>query len=323
VVPFTHCSAPALSNRATKLSLDRRTRDDLLRAVDYFHQATTLDPNYPLAYAGLADAEIELVGFGNVLAAEGIPKAKAAAAKAIELDGSLAEPHTALAYAYAVDWDWAAADTEFRRGLALNPGYVIGLYQYGFFMSLIGRQDEAIRLAQQAVESDPLSSIVLYRAGRVYFHARQYDNALECFQRILELNPDDQLGILGMGLVHEAKGEIREALPYLRREQLRGGYDVAAALAATGDSTTARRTLGDLMKRGRDQKRYLRPGWIAEVHVSLGDKDEAFQWLERGFQERDSWLALLKVWPPFDPLRADPRYADLIRSMNFPTLNSS
>jgi TolB-like protein/DNA-binding winged helix-turn-helix (wHTH) protein len=302
---------------------NRRTRDDLLKAVDYFQQATALDPSYSLAYAGLADAEIELVGFGNVLAAEGIPKAKAAAAKAIELDGSLAEPHTALAYAYAVDWDWTAADKEFQRGLALNPGYVIGLYQYGFFLSLIGRQDEAIRLVQQAVESDPLSAIVLYRAGRVYYHARQYDKALECFQRILELNPNDQLGIFGVGLVHEAKGEIREALPYLRREQLRGGYDVAAALAATGDAATARRLLAELMKRTRDQKRYLRPGWIAEVHARLGDKDEAFRWLERGFQERDAWLALLNVWPPFDALREDPRYADLIRRMNFQSSNTS
>ena len=297
---------------------NRRTRDALNKAVEYFRQANEIDPNYPQAYAGLADAYVELVGFGVLDSAEGVPKAKAAALKAIDLDASLAEPHTALGYILAEEWDWTGARKEFERALELDPGYVIGLYQYAFYLSVMGKHDEAIPVEQKALALDPLSPIVLYRAGRVEFQARHYDEAIALFRRILELNPNDQLGLYGLGLAYEAQGKFDTAILCLKKQNLQRGFDVAAVYAAAGNPAEARRHLDESIRRLADEKSYLRPGWVAEVYVSLGDKDEAMRWLERGYKERDIWLALLKVWPRFDPMRSDPRFQDLLRRMNFP-----
>jgi len=296
---------------------NRRTRDDLNKAQEYFLQATQVAPNDPLAYAGLADTYVESVGFGNMNAAEGVPKAKAAAARAIALDDSLAEPHTALAYALAEDWDWAAAQKEFQRAVDLNPGYVTGIYQYAFFLSVMGKQEEAIPLALRAVELDPLSPIVLYRAGRVQFQARHYEEALALFHRILELNASDALGLYGEGLVYEAQGKYDSAIAALEQQKLQQGLDVATAFATAGKPAEARRRMADCVARLKLQKSYVRPGWVAEVYVGLGDKDEAMRWLEQGYKERDLWLALLKVWPRFDALRGDARFQDLLKRMKF------
>jgi TolB-like protein/DNA-binding winged helix-turn-helix (wHTH) protein/Tfp pilus assembly protein PilF len=301
---------------------NRRTREDLFKAADYFHQATEIDPSYAQAYAGLADAYAELVGFGDVAPAAGLPKAKAAAMRAIELDESLAEAHAALAYGNAADWNWAGAEKEFQRALELKPGYAVALYQYGFILSTWGRQDEAIALTEKALELDPLSQIALYRAGRVYFNARQYEKAIQRFERILELNPNDYLGLYGLGLTYEAEGRFDKAIFYFQkqypRQDLEQGFDLAVSYAAAGRKADARRKLSAEMQRLTQKKLYIRPACVAEVYVSLGDKDEAMRWLERAYRERDAWLALLKVQPRFDPLRSDPRFQDLLRRMNFP-----
>jgi TolB-like protein/DNA-binding winged helix-turn-helix (wHTH) protein len=296
---------------------NQRTREALNKALEYFQQASEIAPDDPLAYAGLADTYVELVGFGDLKAAEGFPKAKAAALKAIALDDSLAEPHTALGYALAVDWNWVAAQREFQRALELNPGYITGIYQYAFFLSVMGKQEQAIPLARKAVELDPLSPIVLYRAGRVEFQARHYDEARLLFGRILELNPIDPLGLYGLGLVFDAQGKYDLAISALERQKLQQGFDVAAVYAASGKPEEARRLMAEAIHRLKEEKSYVRPGWVAEVYISLGDKDEAMRWLEQGYKERDLWLALLKVWPRFDPLRSDPRFQDLERRMKF------
>ncbi len=297
---------------------NRRTRADLLRAVDYFRQATAIDPQYALAHAGVADAYVELVGFGNLAPSDGLPEAKAAAARAIAIEPSLAEGHAALAYAHAADWSWQAADAEFREALALNPGYVVTLYQYGFFLSLMGRHDEAIDLVERALASDPLSPVVRYRAGRVYYQARRFDKAHEQFAKILELNPADPLGLYGHGLVYAAEGDFAHAIAYLDKQPLQRGFDAAAALASAGSAAEARRRLADGIRRHEAAHDYLRPGWVAEVYASLGDHAAAIAWLQRGYAERDAWLALIKVWPPFDTLRGDPAFRTLLAQMRFP-----
>lgn len=296
---------------------NQRTHEALNKALAYFQQASEVDPNDPLAYAGLADTYVELVGFGDLKPAEGFPKAKAAALKAIALDDSLAEPHTALGYALAVDWNWVAAQKEFQRALELNPGYRTGIYQYAFFLSVMGKQEQAIPLARKAVELDPLSQIVLYRAGRVEFQARHYDEARLLFSRILELNPTDPLGLYGLGLVFDAQGKYDLAISALERQKLQQGFDVATVYAAAGKPEVARQHMTEAIRRLKEEKSYVRPGWVAEVYIALGDKDEAMHWLEQGYKERDLWLALLKVWPRFDPLRSDPRFQDLLRRMKF------
>jgi tetratricopeptide (TPR) repeat protein len=184
---------------------------------------------------------------------------------------------------------------------------------------MMGHHEEAMPLIEQALELDPLSPIVRYRAGRVYYHARQYDKAADQFSRILELNPSDPLGIYGLGLVRAAQGKFDEAIGYLRREDLQRGFDAAAAYAAAGNPAEARRRLADGLKSHSQRPgSYIRPGWVAEVYAGLGETEESLRWLERAYTDRDAWLALLKVWPPFDGLRSDPRFADLLRRMNFP-----
>ena len=297
---------------------NQRTKEALNRAASYFQQASVADPNYAQAYAGLADTYVELVAFGNIDPVKGISEAQAAAKKAIALNDSVAEAHAALGYLIAAGWDWKGSEKEFQRALEINPGYNVALYQSGFLQSLYGHHDEAIRLARKALDTDPLSPIVLYRAGRVEFHARQYDEAVQLFSRILELNPNDQLGAYGLGLVSQAQGNHEQAIAYFQRENLNHGLDVVSARASQGKKEEAKRELAAILESTKKQNVYLRPGLVAEVYASLGDKDEAIRWLEKGYRERDAWLALLKVWPAFDPLRSDPRFQDLLKRMNFP-----
>jgi TolB-like protein/DNA-binding winged helix-turn-helix (wHTH) protein len=297
---------------------NQRTPEALFKAADYFREANDFDPAYAQAYAGLADSYIELVGFGQVEPSEFIPKAKAAAQRALQLNDSLAEAHTALAYIDAGEWNWLASQKEFERALALNPGYVEALYQYGFISSMWGRQDTAIALTQKALELDPLSAIVLYRAGRVQFHARHYEQAAALFRRILAQKADDQLGLYGLGLVYEAEGKFPQAIAAFQEPYRQSGFDLAAAYAAGGNQTEARRRFTDEMRHLHQSKAYVRPGWVAEVYANLGEKDEALRWLELAYRQHDEWLVTLKVWPRFDSLRSDPRFQDLLRRMNFP-----
>jgi len=295
-----------------------RTRAALLKSVDYFRQSIQADPNYPQAYAGLADAYVELVGFGDVTPEQGIPEAKAAALKAITLDESDAEGHNALAYCAGLEWDWAGATREFQRAIELNPGDVAALYQYAFFLSTMGQHTEAISMATQALELDPLSPVVLYRAGRVYFQARDYPKATEQFRRILELNSSDPLGLYGLGLVYRAQGRPDQAIPYLQKESFEQGFDLDAAYATAGNPAEAQRRLAHDLQRLKAEKVFVRPSLVAQVYASLGEKDEAFRWLDLGYRGHDSFMILLKVWPSFDSLRSDPRFEALVRRMNFP-----
>ena len=295
-----------------------RTRAALFKSVDYFRQSIQVDPNYPRAYAGLADAYVELVGFGYLKPEEGIPEAKAAALKAITLDDSVSEGHNALAYCAGLEWDWAGAVREFQRATELNPGYVAALYQYAFLPIDYGTTRGGDCPGWTSLELDPLSPVVSYRAGRVYFQARDYPKATEQFRRILELNPNDPLGLYGLGLVYRAQGRPEQAIPYLQKESFEQGFDLDAAYAAAGNPVEARGRLAHDLKRLRAEKAFIRPSLVAEVYASLGEKNEALRWLDQAYREHDEFLILLKVWPPFDPLRSDPRFEALVRRMNFP-----
>ena len=187
-----------------------------------------------------------------------------------------------------------------------------------WLLSMWGREDEGNALAQKALELDPFSPIVLYRAGRVQFHAGHYDKAAELFHRILERDPDDQMGRYGLGLVYEAQGKFAEAESTFQEPYRQSRFDLIATYAAAGDKTAARRRLTAELHRLQAEDSYIRPGYLAEVYTNLGEKDEALLWLERGYREHDVWLALLNVWPRFDPLRSDPRFQSLLRRINFP-----
>jgi serine/threonine-protein kinase len=181
-----------------------------------------------------------------------------------------------------------------------------------------GRQDQAMALSQKALELDPLSPIVLYRSGRVQFHARHYDQAADLFRRILENKPDDQLGLYGLGLVYEAQGNFAQAIATFHEPYRQSGFDLAAAYAAAGNPGEARRRFAKEMRRLQETHAYIRPGWIAEVYANLGDDDQALHWLEEAYRQHDEWLVTLKVWPRFDRLRSNARFQNLLRRMNFP-----
>jgi tetratricopeptide (TPR) repeat protein len=182
-----------------------------------------------------------------------------------------------------------------------------------------GRNAQATALAQRALELDPVSTVVLYRAGRVYFHGRHYDEAEKLYRRVLELNPYDQLGLFGIGILHEVEGKPVQALTEFKTITWNlSGLDVASSLAAAGRKQEARQVLASAVKRAQQENVYLRPGEMAEVYANLGDTEEAIRWLERGYQDHDSYLALMKVWPRYDSLRSDRHFQELLRRMNFP-----
>jgi TolB-like protein/DNA-binding winged helix-turn-helix (wHTH) protein/Tfp pilus assembly protein PilF len=298
---------------------NQRTPDALFRAADFFRQAIEADPHYAQAYAGLADTYADMVAFGDLYPAEGFRRATAAAQRAIELDPNMAEGHNALAFTRAAEWDWAGAQQEFERALELNPRYVPALYEYAFILSMWGRDAQATALARRALDLDPVSAVALYRSGRVYFHGRHYDEAERLYRRILQLNPYDQLGLYGIGMLYEAEGKGPQALSVFEKTTWNlSGLDVASALAASGRKEEARQRLASEVKRAQQENTYLRPGEMAEVYANLGDTTEAIRWLERGYQEHDSYLAVMKIWPRYDRLRGDPRFQELLRRINFP-----
>jgi Tfp pilus assembly protein PilF len=296
---------------------NKRTLDGLQQGIDFFNQAIDKDPRYALAYAGLADAYALLADFNVLPTREVTPKLQSAAAKALELDNTLAEAHTSLAWASFHVWDWAGAEREFKRALELNPGYSTAHLWYGEYLTALGRFDEAQPELIRAVEQNPLSPETnLAEASRSYY-ARQAAKAIEQAQKVLRMDANfvpahDLLGraYVQQGSTAEAGAEFRKAL-----QLSEGDTNELAALgyaqAVSRQESEARKILEELMTRSRDT--YVQPVWIAVIELGLGDRDQAFEWLEKAYSDRSAWLVNLKVDPFFDSVRTDPRYADLLR----------
>jgi len=298
---------------------NKRTPEDLKRGIEFFNQAIEKDPHYTLAYAGLADSYYLLAGtaFAALAPGEAFPKAKAAALKALELDDSLAEAHTSLATILVNEWDWGGAAKEFKRSIELNPGYATARHWYAFYLTALGRLDEAIREGQRAQELDPLSVIINRDLGLIYYYARKPDRAIEQYCKSLELDPNFALTHQALGRAYLLKGMREDALAALRLAAALSSDSVAMcaalahALAETGSVVEARKILADLIERSR--RSYVSPTNIAVVYAGLGENDEAMECLEKALAEHNAGLMMLKVHPVFDPLRSHPRYQDLLR----------
>ncbi len=304
-------------------AFNKRGAESLKRAIQYFEQATALDSRFAQAYVGLANTYNIISGYpGGLPSKEAFPKAKAAALKALELDSSLAEAHTALALVkVSYEWDWAGAEREFKRAIELNPGYADGRYFYAFvYLSEMGRHDEAIAEMKQALETDPLSLIINANLGQIYYHARRYDQAIEQGRKTLEIAPDFVVAHANLIDVYEQKGMYPEAIAALKTLGEQGQQEAAlleAAYRAAGARGYWQKRLDlslDRLKRGE----YVKPTTIPRIYVGLGDKERAFEWLEKAYADRDSELVELRAEPGYDPLRADPRFRDLLRRMHFP-----
>ena len=301
----------------------RRKPENLKRAVDCFQQAIKIDPNLALAFAGLADAQSMLALYGAVSPEDAFPKAKEAALKALELDDTLAEAHAALAFElHRFEWNWAGAEKEFSRAIALKPSYASARQWYSSYLAGMGRHVESINEAEQIQELDHGSSSVTSHLGWVLYLARRYDQAIARCKKTLQLDPDFFLARRYLGLAYVQKGLPAEAIPELQKAVDLSDTsplmkaELGHAYAAAGQRTNAQRTLDELAELSK--QKYVSPYFFACIYTSLGDKQLAFDWFHRAFMERADWLVYIKADPRFDTLRPDPRFQDLLRRMNFP-----
>jgi tetratricopeptide (TPR) repeat protein len=299
---------------------NKMTEEGSKKSIEYFEQAIEKDPDYALAYAGLADSYNNLAAFGILPPREAMPKAKAAAMKALELDDTLAEAHASLGHIIKnYDWDWAEAERESQRAIELNPNSADAHLRYSMYFAVMGRYDEAIAETERARTLDPLSVWINLLIAQYYFFARQYDQAIEEQQKTMEMDPDYYLAHTFISAVYLKKRLYEEAIAGAQKgEALSGGDPVALAYlgyayAVSGKRDEAMKILIKLKERLK--RMYVAPLHFAMVYMGLDDKDQAFEWLERAYEERDSWLVWLKG-PIYDGLRSDPRFTALQKKMN-------
>jgi eukaryotic-like serine/threonine-protein kinase len=302
---------------------NKRTPDNFQNAISYFRRAVDKDPNYALAYSGLADAYCLLGPYGGSPPNETMPKAKAAALKALELDDNLAEAHASLALILDYyDWDYSGALREVDRAIQLNPNYATAHQWRGEFLMALARHDEAIGEIRRALELDPLSLIINRVLGDAYYFARRYDEAVDQFRKTIDMDPNFRTAYWFLAAAYECKGMYQDAVVEGTKEVELGGdkEDAAAAAAmrkayANGGWNGYWQYVLASLKESASQK-FVHPSSIARACAEVGEKDEAFAWLQKAYQERDYQMTLLKVNPLFDSLRSDPRFNDLLRRVN-------
>ena len=295
---------------------NRFTPDGIKKSIDYFNQAIALDPSYTLAYFGLADS-YGMLAHILLPPREAYPKAKWAAAKALELDDALAEAHAAMASVYMFyDWDWAAAYKEARLALTLNPNSVAAHLACDLYLKTMGRYEEQLAEARQAQELDPLSLIVNVEIGEALTFAGRWDEAIEQGRKTLEIDSYFFLTYQLLGRAYELKGMYEEAFQqYQRVIEIFGREPVLLSwlghhYGLSGKPDEARKILDELNE--MSALRYVPSYLIASIYAGLGDKDQAFGWLEKAFEERFFLLIWIKGDPRFDSLRSDARYSDLL-----------
>ena len=303
---------------------NKRTADGLKKAVDYFNQAIAKDPNYAAAYSGLADT-YALLGdwqYAVMTPKEAMPRAKAAAMKALELDDSLGEAHASLAFCLdGFDWNFEAADREFRRSLELSPSYATGHQWYSWHLALLGRNSEAIAEMTKAENLDPLSLIINADLAELFLIAHFPHESTEQSRKTIEMDPNFAFGHNQLAQAYLQKHMFPEAITELEKAiQISGGSptftaNLARAYAATNRKEEAVGLLNDLKKRSAPGNAYAAE--IAMIYAALGDNDQAMVWLEKGYEERFNPGVLLR--PGFDPLRSGPRFQELIRRIGLPS----
>lgn len=295
------------------------TRPGSKKAIEYFEQAIAKDPNYALAYTGLADVYITTADFNVISPADGYSKARSAVTKALELDPLLAEAHSALAkIKFSFDWDWSGAEKEYQRAIELHPN---GGWNSDY-LSALGKHQEALVEVRKARERNPLSLFANTSVGRTLYFARQYDQAIEEFQKVVELDPNFTHSHRGLGLSYEQKGMYPQAIAEFQkvRDISRGDAGAMAlghAYAVAGKREEALKIIDELKEKA--QREFIAAYWFAMIHMGLGEKDQAFTWLDKAFTEHDPNLIYIKVDPRFDSIRSDPRFTDLLRRMKLAT----
>ncbi len=307
-----------------RYSHGRYSEEGLKKAIEYYQQAINKDPNYALAYAEMGNAFKSLsgtLGFASPVTAA--PQGKAAIMKALMIDETLADAHTALAdFKLNYDWDWPGAEKEFKRAIELDPNQWRAHVGYGTYLQSLGRFDEAVAERELGRRLDPTSPTAIANVGYPLYYARRFDEALGHYRKAIELDPGFSWGHLWIGQVYVQQGKYVDAIAEIKKAialsdgNVRDVATLGHAYGVAGQRSEALKIIAELQERAG--QKYVSPYFIALVYVGLGDKDQAFAHLDKAYQERHPYLVLVKVEPVFDVLHSDPRFADLIRHIGVP-----
>jgi len=303
---------------------NQRTQDAVTKGLTYFQQSVQLDPNYALGYAGVADSYVVLGADQWMPSNEAYPQARAAALKALQLDDSLAEAHATLAEIELGNWNWAEAEAQYQQALKLSPGYAVAHQWYSTFLAKVGRFPEAVTEAKAATELDPLSPIINVNETQILLVARRFEEAREKALRTLEMAPSFVVARFYVGVLDLETGRLEEGIGELEKTVSLSSGDARVlamlgyAYALAGRKAEAHKVLEDMVQRSKHS--FISPYQIAVVCVGLGEKDQAIQWLEKGYKDHDNEVPDAGSFPMFDPLRSDPRFQALLRRMNLPQI---
>jgi tetratricopeptide (TPR) repeat protein len=299
----------------------RRSKEDLVRSIEFFDQAIKLDPNFALAYVGKGESYAVMPSYPYMSPQEAIPQARAAIAKSLELDPDLPEAHTVAGIILSVnDWNWAEAEREFKRSLELDPNLAITHYRYAWvYLSPMGRHDEAIAEMKRAMELEPLALNQGANFAAVYLYARQFANALEQGKKTYDLDPGLVTAQNWLCHSYEVNGMYAESLA-ISEKTLGSSYPLYPSLVEAYAKMGRRKQAEDVLNEWKEleKTKYVSNYWMAVALVGMGDKEAAFAELEKAYQRHDWFLQRLKVDPFMDPLHDDPRFKDLIRRIGLP-----
>ena len=300
---------------------EKRTEEGFKKAVDYFEKAIEMDPDFALAYAGLANTYGTFIGYGFLSMEEAAPKIMTLLEKALSIDDELAEAHTLMAQmAKTYYWDWEKAEKGFKLAIKLNPNYVYAHMWYGIYLADRGQIDEALKEQKRAYELDPLNLVLNYSEGNFNILAKRYDEAIQTFRKTLSMDPNFIPAYYGLANAYLLKSQYDKALQEVDKAwEISKGSSVellslrGSIYAKAGNRIEAEKDLEELSQ--LSQQRYVSPDLIASLYVALGQKDQAFEWLDKAFSERCNGLVKLKIAPEWDDLRTDPRFSELLKKI--------
>ena len=302
---------------------NQRSEAGLRRAIEHFRQTVEIDPSFAPAYSGLADCHATLGYLSCLAPREAFSAARRHATKALELDGSLAEAHASLGFVKLYfDWDWAGAEADFQRAIALDPNYAATHEWYSIFLLAAGRPEEAFREIQLARQPDPLSLPINSDLGFHYYYTGRYAEAVKQLKFVLELNKNFPPAHLWLGRTYQELGRLDDALAEFRRvEEKLPEWSVSIAArgfvaGVAGRTEEAQNSLVELRRLA--DKKFVTSYGVALVHAALGQRDSAFAWLNKAFDERSHWLVWLRLDPRWKTLRSNPRFTELVTRVGFP-----
>jgi serine/threonine-protein kinase len=301
---------------------NRRTAENIQKAIEQFKAATDRDPNYALAYAGLADCYVLLPEYAGTPTGETAPQARTYAERAIALDEQLGEPHASLGMLNQKLWQWTESEREFKRAIELSPNYATAYQWYSILLRILGRFDEAAVMIKRAHEIDPLSSVISDNLSEVYQIQNDHKSSIENNLKMIELDPNYLASYQQLGISYLKQGRTAEAIASFEKEvELSNRDDFALIDLGYGYGVTGKRAEAIAIAKELEEKfarKESQGQYVAIVYAGLGDKDKAFEWLEKAFQTRNGELGNIRWRIPYEPLRDDPRYKDLLKRMNLP-----